>query len=480
MTIKSHFICSCGYLIYFDVNTKEEFCLNSRCQNYVNERIKNNFVPVDTDLKRLEGKLGLKLLLMSKPPVLQCLFMRREEILESRFKNNTPIDINGFLEIDELLMLIKNKTLRGRKIDKKSINEIIEEYFKLFKDKNFLDDVKNEKVIMTGNDEKLNRTLILKYWGVFKELYNNYGLINLEDINKDVVFKYLKIDNTTPIGTDFKLGMPDLLDFFKKFWREMISINYFFNFYHRTSSNYDYKFDERDIALLLSLFWSMKTEFSVCPSKNFSQHLFINCPDREKHKEFINRFSKEEGKVPIFLTFNNEFWLSKFVIIFYTLHLIHLHSEKETSQEGRGISSLIFENEIRDFLKGKNYIVPFDKEFQLIKNSFFYDIITYSIEKKEVLLIEVKYKDFPPSTISGKTLIDQELKSEKGLINFTKTQKERVEFFKTNLNEFSKKIGIDLIEFKIKGLIVTKYTPLIYENEEIPLYSYDEFLSLPF
>lgn len=144
MTLKSHFICSCGYLVYLDIKTKKEFCLNPKCQNYVNEQIKNNFEPVDTEIRRLDGELGLKLLQISKPHVLDYLFRIREEILEARFKNNKPMDINEFLKIDELLMLIKNKNINGRKRDKKSINNFVEQHSKLFGEKNFLEDIKNE------------------------------------------------------------------------------------------------------------------------------------------------------------------------------------------------------------------------------------------------------------------------------------------------------------------------------------------------
>jgi hypothetical protein len=470
--MKSNFICGCGGLLYVDPKTNEEFCLTVSCDNYVNEKIRDDPTSVKKSFSDMENKLKLEILKFDSYHILRYLVMKRGKMIKSYF-NGLGVKTDIFLTTDELLKTFKNKKCVGREKRPVKMNKLLDNYSRLLYKENFLDDILNYRIIVTTSD----RCLILKYRKVFNELLNNYGIINEKQRDRESIFRYIELDHLEEIGKDFEFGM-EMLDYFKGYWRNMVSIDYFLNYYYRTSFNYKFDLTNKDIALLLSLFFSMTTDYVEWNKRYFYSHLKKNNMTPSEQKIFIDRVIKNTESSPIILfdDVNNKILLCKYALLFFIIYSIG-QKTKSIKIEGKKIASNRFENEIRQKFREFGYIVPFDEEFKFNKKSFAYDVISYSIEKKKIYLIEAKYRDFSPSTISGKTLIDQELSSEDGLLEISKFHNKRLLFFKKMIDDFSRRIKVDLKQFDIEAIVITKYTPLVYENDGIFLYSFDSFFS---
>ena len=256
----------------------------------------------------------------------------------------------------------------------------------------------------------------------------------------------------------------------------MISLSNLFNIRESSSKFYNINLDKVDIAYLLSLFFSYgPNTFVKVPEKQLHTHFIKNYGDEYKnYKVFINKVCKEDSKFPIFIYDNRFYYISKHNLLLFVLWGIYSTSQNKFVQDARMEASRIFEeiimNEFRD-----GFETPFEPSFKLSDNSYDYDVIAFSKKHKILFLIEAKYKDFPPSAMSGANLINHILEGDKGLIKESQKHELRKKYFVDNLDKFSKRANCDLSEYKIKMLIVMKYTPLIERCDDVEIFSFDKF-----
>lgn len=468
MVLKSHYICKCGSLLYQDLETKKDFCLNKKCNNFIGGPIRNNSAPIEKEIAEKRIKFLFEIRKFSRNFLLDFLCSWREELIKNYFFMQ-GLDMKRFFSINELIRIINKNHFRGRSISKEKILDIVKRFSKFHEEQNFLDEVLNKKYIILGK-----KPFVLKYAKSFLDLFTNYGITDGTKIKDKKIFKYAYIDFKNDFEKKFKRG-DDLIIYYKRFYRLMVSINYFLNYYYKQSLHYNYEHNERDIAFLLSFWFSSNGPILRLKSYNFKKHLMLNSDDKQLHKDFLQKLIKTE-KVPVIVEITNYYFIGRFTLLFFTFYLIGLHS-KELIREGKEVAASVFEDTIRKKLRGIGYNVPFDKEFKLYKKSYGYDVIAISEHKKEILLIEAKYKDLPSSSLNGITLLEQELHSKNGLISMTNKQKDRLSFFKNNLNKFAKALNIkDIDSYTLKPFIITKYKPLIFQKDEILIYEIDEFL----
>jgi len=378
---------------------------------------------------------------------------------------------NELFVLDSLLCKMKNEWLsRGRQRDYKKVDELLVAYQKELERQSFAADIEDQRYVISEN----LRTFFMKYMAVFVEQQENYGIVDIRRINDPQTLKYATLDHKEKVGEEYHYGMK-MEEYYKQLFRFMISMYYLLNYHRNISSIYKFDIDDRDIAVLIGRMFSTNG-YTEVSTKNMIEHLNMNFTDIERQKLFFERVISKKTTAPIMLKLYDIYLVGKATLTFYIMYLVYLH-DKTIVQEGKERSSIVFEDVIREQLKKVGYTVPFLKEFKLSKKSpWSYDIIAYSTAKNEAVLIEAKYKDLSPSSRSPTTLLEQELyDKDKGLLGEAERHIGRVNFFNENVAEFSKAIGNDLSGFKISGLIVTKYTPIIYRHNNINILSYAEF-----
>ena len=107
-----------------------------------------------------------------------------------------------------------------------------------------------------------------------------------------------------------------------------------------------------------------------------------------------------------------------------------------------------------------------------------YDVIGTKEESKEIVLVEAKYRDFSPSSLTGKTLIQQELFDEdSGLLVEAIKHQARLEFFYKYFDRFKRELSLEspLDQYRVSAWIVTKHPPLISKYRQVSVVVYDEF-----
>ncbi len=193
-----------------------------------------------------------------------------------------------------------------------------------------------------------------------------------------------------------------------------------------------------------------------------------------KDNELIKVVSGTQKDNVLFINQDSKIFLGKF-------------SEKKkinySFEKNRGLFVFVIEGEVEvegTKLRESGYLVPLNEEMVLLKKGFKYDIIGISEKNKEVLLIEAKYCDLPPSAFSGKNLLNIKLHDsnpDSGEIAMAKEHKERLKEFESHLNTAESKLCIQLNDYNIRPLIITKFSPLTKIINDISLLSFNEFLN---
>ncbi|MFA5070894.1 MAG: hypothetical protein WC511_00815 [Candidatus Pacearchaeota archaeon] len=472
MGYQSNYLCKeCGNLLYEDVQTKKEYCINKKCPTFLGFEIINNSQPLEEEIQRRINTLKGKLRLFSSD-FKEYLYDLRENMFN---QIGEGFNIGKFHAINELILISSNVSFFNRTRSTQKFNQVVDEFLEISIKENFLDSLRQEIfMVVRFPNETLVRTFALKYYPVFTEQYENYGLIHFS--RKFKAFKYEPLDILEVDRIPFQIGM-EMVPFFKQFFRIMIQMKMLMEYNYRLSLIAKRNFTKKDIAGLLSLFFSSQHRKINWNNSYFNNHLDRN-EFTEEEKMNFKKFIFGEGKlVPIGLNENNKNIFLPLTSLFFSFYFLGKLSERDIVNECKREASFRFEEEIRNLLKDKGWDVPFDTEIDLIKGSFKYDIIAVSRKEKKVYLIEVKYSDLPQSAFSGKRLKAIKLEDENadyGEISMGKEHQNRFKEFIDNLPKFEERSKINIKGFEIEPLIVMKYTPLLNSLDNIRFLSFEK------
>ena len=107
-----------------------------------------------------------------------------------------------------------------------------------------------------------------------------------------------------------------------------------------------------------------------------------------------------------------------------------------------------------------------------------YDILMVSDTRRTVLLVEAKYRDINPSSVTGANLLSQELLADDALLAQAKRQEDRLSFFLQNRSRFEEFLGPQQIwgSYDVRSYLVTKSPPLISRYGDTTILKASEFL----
>lgn len=472
MSYDSNYLCKrCGNLLYEDVQTKKEYCISQKCPTFSGFKIINNSQQIEEEINKMVNSVKRKLRQFSSE------FKEHlHDLREGMFNNiGEGLNMGKFHALNELILISSDIRFFGRIRSVQKFNQVIEEFSSIADKENFLDSLKEEVfVIVRFPKEEKIRTLALKYYPAFIEQYENYGLIRSS--RKSEAFKYEALDILEVDRIPFQIGM-EMTPFFKQFFRIMVQMKMLVEYNYRLSLIAKRKFTKKDIAGLLSLFFSARHRKINWNNSYFNNHLDRNEFTEDEKKDFKKFVFGNDSLVPIGLNEDNKNIFFPLTLLFFSFYFLGKLPEKDIVNECKGEASLRFENEVRDLLKSKGLDIPFNTEIEIIKGSYKYDVIAISKNDRKIYLIEVKYSDLPQSAFSGKKLKDIKLDdkdADYGEISMAEEHKNRLKEFSANLQRFEEKSKMDFKGFEIIPLIVMKYIPLLKSFENIGFLSFEQ------
>ncbi len=475
----------CGGLIYYDVATKKQVCLNTACQDYPKEI--EVYGTKETDLKvlnsqfaEIEKKLGQMVKTCDyKFLALSLLQMRRNVV--SKFFTSGRMHIDSFLVSNDILSFILKYKSFGIRKDTRTLGTIVRLYKEYSDHLKMTEDFKEGRYVLTRVPPK--SLLRLKYYDVIlEEIWPSYGLVdtksmpNIDDFRYHEVIQKLVSNQGTITTTDYG-------PLFDNLWPFAIGFQYLVKRNYATSLKYQFALTPTDLANMLSVIASLKDNaVKTLPIMNLLMH-FIKQPQRDKDfTDFIGMLSGDSGKVPILFKTNGDVMLDRrtMLLFFVLLHTQHIASSVIPSgQQAINIhkqqAGTEYETYLKAKLEGKGYrCMP--RSTRIATRD--YDQIGISESRREIILVETKFKDPSPSSFSKHTLIDQEFTlAEDGLLPQAIKHQERYDLVFQKPLLFQAKLGLEsnIVDYAIKAYLVTKFTPLMNSYGNVSVMSERQF-----
>jgi len=322
-----------------------------------------------------------------------------------------------------------------------------------------------------------NKIFRLKYYDVIiDEIWASYGLVNLQssiDVNG---FRYHEVIQEI-IKSQGTITSADYAPYFDRLWPFAVSFQYLVKRDHSTSLKYQYSATPTDLANILSVIFSLKdNNLITVPLMNLLQH-FIVQPLRDKSiTDFIDLLSGNNDKIPIVSKTNGSIILDRRTLLLFFILLYSQHLPSDSEPSGQQIIAQHKQEAGGDFEEYLNnrlgtigyYCLPPSTSI----GGLDYDVLAFSDSNQEILLIEAKFRDPSPSSLSANTLIEQEfVYEEDGLLPQAIRHQQRYDLLFEKPDLFRKTLGLkkNIQDYTVKAYIITKHTPLIscYGNVQV-------------
>lgn len=500
--VHSDYICpECGGLIYVESKTGKEICINNKCCNFPEGLSFSSITPekdprLFKELRKLHEELLLEIASnCDRMSLTKYLYSKRMKLIDTLFSSGIMSSISDLITLNEFLLILNNLTVIGNISDNNYFESLYDRMKKALEQLNFIEDVQNFRYLVSIQAGM--SAYRLKYLTAINDVYKSYGIISSESLPElSDIFPFIEIQESVTDDVDAK-PENDMADFLEQLWLFMLAMKYVFSLHYRISKQYKYKVQSVDMAFLFSILHSIKGEDILTVSlDNFRKHY-------EKNKQGYEEYSKDNNKeyslrplnaifseyalstenVPIMPIVNDYIIIDRKTLLFFILFLFGLdestESEFKSGQERiirkREKSGQYFEQQIRNKMKELGYFGPDEPVIE----KYEYDILKLHEEKKLIILGDAKFRDISPSSISGLTLIDQELlEPNQGLIAESEKEMLRLEYFLSNIEKFRKYLQpqSDWKEYKIEAYLITKHTPLIDRYKDVKIFPYKAFI----
>jgi hypothetical protein len=325
----------------------------------------------------------------------------------------------------------------------------------------------------------------LKYYDVIlEEIWPSYGLVDIKSMPNINDFRYHEVIQKL-ISKQGTITTTDYGPLFDNLWPFANAFLYLVKRNRATSLKYQYAVTPADLANMLSVIASLRDNaVKTLPIMNLLIH-FITQPQRDKDfTDFIGMLSGDSGKAPILFKTNGDVVLDRQTMLLFFVLLNTQHIASSAIPSGQQAINLHkqqagteYETYLKAKLEGKGYrCMP--RSTGVAGSD--YDLIGISESKREIILVETKFRDPSPSSFSKYTLIDQEFTpTENGLLpQAIKHQKLYDLVFQKPLL-FQKRLGLksNIVDYAIKAYLVTKFTPLMSRYGNVSVMSERQFLT---
>jgi len=434
------------------------------------------------EMEETESELKLRIMQTDRKLFAGFLQQQRKIVAKSILREGEAL-FKRLLAIDEMLVLLNSLNIEGSKHDLSLFEEIMHGYMDFFDKMCFIEDMENKRVLLSTD----NRVYMLKYWNVIMQFYQTYGIVAAGESDRESVFRYAEISKQTREKKEFQLGM-ELGELFEQEFDFIAAIKYVFERYHRTSKLHSYDPSGLDIVVLLALSFSIKDDVEYWLHESLNRLYTINTKGKGNFGQFISEYVFSLEKAPI-IVFDGEFYIvDRETILLYINYLIGRNRRMVEGQSGTGAerimkkkqeASRIFEKYIRNHLRVCGFKVN-DEPIVVSEHNeqHEYDVIGVKEDTREIVLVEAKYRDFSPSSLTGETLLQQELlDQENGLLSEAIKHQARLVFFRKYPERFIHELSLKSLfkSYFVSTWIVTKHPPLISRYKQVSITVFDDF-----
>ena len=496
----SQYLCLfCYEPLYVDMSTSDEVCFNRGCIDYSGRgEIYGNLAEHDGPrrIKKLCSESVLEFCKFNQQFLLQKIHEVRA-IEYAKFFQKGGMNINVIVSLDHLVTQLQSNIEWGTSRDWCAYREAFDIYYKNFGKLQFVEDVCSRYYVTNARSQRF----VIKYHHPIRNFLKALGMVSDGDSqNRAGHLPFYHIDKKSmgdPAKSVFDFGA-----IYKNSLPLVNALNHAFKLRHFTSKMYGYPGRSADFTALRSLWVTCPPASAVSVTVDNLREIYDGTARKNKmdgdFDQFLEDYTSGRAYAPI-LVFDGERYRFDYAALL--LQLIYLFSNncscsgtqteagRTTYDKMRQDAARQFEDEVRQKLRGDGFDVrprpgggPFRPSFDSERKEF--DCVAVDREHKIIVLVEAKYEDIAPSSMSAGTMVNQLVLDKKtGLLAHAKKHHSRREFFKRNFNGMGRR-GLWLpggfLDYTVHTLLVTKHEPLVSRHMSVDILSYKKFMSIDF
>ena len=490
----------CYEPLYIDACATKEVCFNRECVCYVSRgEISGNIAEHDgpRHAKKLYEESVREFYKFDRQFLLQMIHSTRAAESEKLFRKG-GMRLGILLSLDLLMTQLDGDAVWGGSRDYRACCEAFDDYYKNFEMVQLAEDICSKYYV---TDSRLP-PFVIKYYNAFMEVLKTYGIVN-NNYDRDacaVSLPFGHIDSRS--AGDPPKDAFDFLAFYENSLTLAGALAHAFKMRRTSSKIYAHPFVSADFVTLLSL-WA-----TCLPShgrsitvgelrKTYEGAVKVNKMNG-KFEQFLANYTSAKTYAPILVFDGEKYHFDYPSLLLYLIYMFssnRLRSGRQTVTgqafytKMRQNTARSFEDEIRQKLLDGGFDVrpgpgekPFRPSFDNVRKEF--DCVAVDRERKIIVIVEAKYEDMAPSSMSAGTMVDQLVLNRKtGLLAHAKKHHSRRKFFRRHFDGMGQR-GLDLpgdfIDYTVYTLLVTKHEPLISRHMAVDILSYEKFLSIDF
>lgn len=502
----SEYLCSeCGKPLYIaSAFLAGEYCLTGDCAN----ALPGGISVVDTSDS-------------ANPKLMRELEQRKQELLDemsgwdqqelARALARTRRDVfrgavvNGYmsgqdiLRVGELIRYYNQVEFRDRPVGPKYPGTVVRMIDRIIEIENFLDNCDTGRYVMVRSAIMSHENdglipLYLKYSVAHNADMRSSGMTHTLPVGPaQEMFTFEEID-FQEFGVESGKGEDDMVRRLEHFLPTSFQLDRTFRHNYRTAIQYNYPWNPF-AASVIAGWWVtcadpdvIYTETDKDLASTLDKHFKKYGEKAFTGEDFVETYIDSTDFVPLGIRSPNGVLMDRWSLFFMLIYLYGRPVPKEYQDQAGYSSSLnqfmtlrgqVFDDWLKEKLSERNLRVPIvNRTFTADGRSFEYDLVAVSEKSKKIWLAEDKYRDIPPSSVTGVNLIAQEVESASGAMATAVRQRKRVGFFNEHPNLFESELDLenDLSSYDIEGVIITKSSPVLSSYEGIRFVEVTDFL----
>jgi hypothetical protein len=417
------------------------------------------------------------------------------------FATTGVIEANPLLLFGELLLALNQVRPGGSSRSPELLRRIVARAADLIEKLDFLDDCQTGRRLIVRSSVMAHENdgffpLSLKYLAAHFGDLSTSGLVSVvpDEGDRRSLFTFEDIDfGSMHIEED--AAENDLVHMFERFVPTTMQLDRIFKHNYRSTRRYAHERNPFAMAILAGWYGSCSNPDELYverdPDLATSLNRYLTAQGSTSYTggEFLSEYADSTSLVPFAVRAPSGLLLDRTTLLFF---LIYLYGQPvpDSFVSEAGYRSAInaygdrrgraFSGWLETELTARGLSVPIkDRVFAAEGERFEYDLIAVHEDHSEILLIEAKYRDMPPSSTAGQALLRNEVESPDGLIAHSLRQMDRLRFFQSHLQLFASELPTprDLRSYHARSVILTKATPVIDRLDEVEIRNVSVFLN---
>ena len=366
----------------------------------------------------------------------------------AKFFRGDGMNIGIIVSLDHLLTRLQDNTEWGSLRDYRAYRAAFDDYYEHFDILQFAEDICSNYYVTGAHSQRF----VVKYHHALKEFFKTLGIVSDDDwqnrTDPPLFYHIDKQSMSDPVKSVFDFGA-----IYKNSLALASALNHAFKMHYTTSKMYGYPDRSANFAALFSLWITCPPGSTGTITADGLREIYDGAVKKNRMDRNFDQFladcTSAKTYAPI-LVFDGEKYRFDYATLL--LHLIYLFSNnrlrsgtqteagRTTYDKMRQAAARSFEDEIRQKLLNDGFDVrpgqgekPFRPSFDNVRREF--DCVAVDRERKIIVIVEAKYEDMAPSSMSAGTMVGQLVLDKKtGLLAHAQKHDSRRKFFRRHFD----------------------------------------------